>query len=149
MCKTFSLTAWMKSSCPAMSEVTTANCFQLYLNNSKCYTIQLHNAIFFTLALPKAWLPPDAPYLVPAVPWVLSETKDMVQIHFNASYSKITLLSRPELSAFQEMTGIPRYSASWRKYWDAAVVRPKCSLRFRIIFFASWLNSYCYSSAKY
>ena len=28
---TSSLTAWMKSSWPAMSEVTTANCLQLYL----------------------------------------------------------------------------------------------------------------------
>ena len=44
-----------------------------------------------------------------------------------------TRLSNPELSAFHEMTGIPRYPASWRKYWEAAVVRPKCSLIFYFI----------------
>ena len=35
-----------------------------------------------------------------------------------------TLRSKPELSAFQEMTGMPMYPASCRKYCEAAVVRP-------------------------
>jgi hypothetical protein len=36
--------------------------------------------------------------------------------------------SSPELSAFQEMTGMPRYPASWKKYWTEAVERPNFSL---------------------
>ena len=38
-------------------------------------------------------------------------------------FSRLTL-SKPELSAFQAMTGIPRYPASWSRYWDEAVERP-------------------------
>ena len=60
-------------------------------------------------------------------------------VKWNISYYLVwldrqpTRLSNPELSAFHEMTGIPKYPASWRKYWEAAVVRPKCSLIFYFV----------------
>lgn len=36
--------------------------------------------------------------------------------------------SSPALSAFHAITGIPKNPAIWRKYWDAAVCLPNCSV---------------------
>ena len=64
--------------------------------------------------------------------WIIEGNKISL-IHCGQTDKPPTRLSNPELSAFHEMTGIPKYPASWRKYCEAAVVRPKCSLKFYFI----------------